>query len=88
MKDDAAAAHRSLCSRRVVDKVLDDREGVLNVLESLDVAWASSAARGLRPELIGCCCLLHRSERSCRCIGLDDEELDQCCGRWNVSRTS
>ena len=63
-EDDAAAARRSLCSRSVVDEVLDDREGVLNVLESLDVAWASSAARGSRTESIGCCCLIQRSGRS------------------------
>ena len=52
-KDDAAAARRRLCSRSVVDEVLDDREGVPDVLTSLENVWKSSAVRGSRPESIG-----------------------------------
>ena len=46
--DDAAAAPRRLCSRSVVDEMLDVVVDVLHVRESLGCSWASSAARRSR----------------------------------------
>ena len=87
-KDDAAAARRRLCSRSVVDEVLDAREGVLDVLASLDYVWESSATRGSRPGSIGLIVVLRGERDVVAAMGSMSRRWGRCCGRWNGSRTS
>ena len=87
-KDDAAAARRRLCSRSVADEVLDAREGVLDVLASLDYVWESSATRGSRPGSIGLIVVLRGERDVAAAMGSMSRRWGRSCGRWNGSRTS
>ena len=87
-KDDAAAARRRLCSRSVVDEVLDARGGVLDVLTSLAYVWESSATRSSRLVSVGLVAGSRGEGNVADAMGSMSRRWGRGCGRWNESRTS